>query len=113
MGQAKTRPCGRCFAILKWISRKRFLACSWAELYQTGYLTKASPNENGSPIGLTIPNKEVRKTYEDSIIGWMLERSDTSQASNVIASLLSHNADDAARLLSKHLLESMSFFDYK
>ena len=85
----------------------------WTVLYQTGYLTKASPNENDSTIGLTIPNKEVRMAYEDSIIRWMVERSDTSQAANVIDSLLSHNADEAARLLSKHLLESMSFFDYK
>ena len=85
----------------------------WTILYQTGYLTKASPSEMGSSLELAIPNKEVRKAYEDSIISWMLERSDTSQAANVIDSLLSHDASGTARLLSKHLLESMSFFDYK
>ena len=59
-----------------------------------------------------IPNKEVRKVFESETISWLLDRSDALQATNIIDSLLSHNADEAARLLSKHLLESMSFFDY-
>ena len=84
----------------------------WTILYQTGYLAKKNPSENGEDLELVIPNKEVRKVFESETISWLLDRSDALQATNIIDSLLSHNADEAARLLSKHLLESMSFFDY-
>ena len=84
----------------------------WTILYQTGYLTKKDPDEDGDDLELVIPNKEVRKAYEKEIIEWMVDRSDTSQPDKVIEALLAHDAGKAASLLSKHLLESMSYFNY-
>ena len=84
----------------------------WTVLYQTGYLTKESPEENGSMVRLVIPNKEVRKAYEKMFIEWKIRRCDTTQSGKIIAALLSRNAKEAERLLSQHLFESMSYFNY-
>ncbi len=81
-------------------------------MYQTGYLTKEHKDEKVSAISLKIPNKEVKLAYKDNIIKWMVGKSDKSQASEIIKALLTHNAEKAAELLSKHLLESMSYFNY-
>ena len=84
----------------------------WTVLYQTGYLTKKSPDENGSTITLVIPNKEVKKAYEEKFIEWKVRRSNTTQSGKIIAALLSRDVKEAEKLLSQHLFESMSFFNY-
>ena len=85
----------------------------WTVLYQTGYLTLKSFDDGGDTVRLVIPNKEVRKAFEEKIIDWMVERSDTSHAVDIVNALLAHKPEEAASLLSKHLLESMSYFNYK
>ena len=84
----------------------------WTVLYQTGYLTKVSKEANGPSLELAIPNKEVRQAFQKIIIEWMVERSDKSHAPKIIEALLSRNIDEAASLLSVHLFESMSYFNY-
>jgi len=46
----------------------------WTVLYQTGYLTKDSADDNGSMISLVIPNKEVKKAYEEKFVEWKVGR---------------------------------------
>ena len=48
----------------------------WTVLYQTGYLTKESPDDSGSLLDLVIPNKAIRKAYEDEFVEWKMENSD-------------------------------------
>ncbi len=47
----------------------------WMVLYQTGYLTKESLDDNGSLLRLVIPNKVIKKGFEEKFIEWKVENS--------------------------------------
>ncbi len=84
----------------------------WNVLLQTGYLTRRSTQEKGSEMNLAIPNKEVELFIQDEMINWMIQRADSSQSYQIMDALVHHRGEEAARLLSQHLFESMSFFEY-
>ncbi len=84
----------------------------WSVLYSTGYLTDAKKPE-GRIHRLVIPNKEIRKIYEDRIRSWFRVKvtSDTKRWERFCAAVKSGDAETMQELFNAFLSESISIRD--
>lgn len=84
----------------------------WSVLYSTGYLTDVSKPE-GRIHKLVIPNKEIRKIYEDRIRSWFRIKvtGDTKRWERFCRAIKSGNAEMVQELFNEFLSESISIRD--
>ena len=84
----------------------------WSVLYSTGYLTDAKRPE-GRIHKLVIPNKEIRKIYEDRIRSWfrMKVTGDTSLWERFCKAVKTGDAETIQELFGTFLSESISIRD--
>lgn len=84
----------------------------WSVLYSTGYLTDAAKPE-GRIHKLVIPNKEIRKIYEDRIRSWFRIKvtSDTKRWERFCRAVKSGDAETVQELFGAFLSESISIRD--
>ncbi len=93
----------------------------WSLLYLTGYLTKASEEQieacgrlaDDDKTFLVIPNKEVRKIFTESIASWFTDTMLEMDRRPLFESFWSGDADKLSRLVSRILLNTISYHDYK
>ena len=93
----------------------------WSLLYLTGYLTKATEEqlaacgrvEDGEKTFLVIPNKEVRKIFTESIASWFTDTMLEMDRRPLFESFWNGDADKLSRLVSRILLNTISYHDYK
>lgn len=84
----------------------------WSVLYSTGYLTDAAKPE-GRIHKLVIPNKEIRKIYEDRIRSWFRTKmtGDTKRWERFCRAVKSGDAETVQELFGAFLSESISIRD--
>lgn len=84
----------------------------WSVLYSTGYLTDAEKPE-GRIHRLVIPNREIRKIYEDRIRTWFRRKvtGDTKQWNRFCTAVKCGDADTVEELFNAFLSESISIRD--
>ncbi len=84
----------------------------WSVLYATGYLTDTKKPE-GRLHRLVIPNREVRKIYEDRIRSWfrMKVTGDTKRWECFCTAVKSGDAETVQELFNAFLSESISIRD--
>lgn len=85
----------------------------WNFLFFTGYLKKTSQRLIGEDIymELKIPNREIRKIYNDQIAGWFNEQLKTTSLANIHEALLDMNEQQLEHHLSELLLATISYLD--
>ncbi len=93
----------------------------WSLLYLTGYLTKASEEQfiNCGKISdeektfLVIPNKEVRKIFTETIASWFDESIQKMNRQPLFDAFWGGDGENLSRIISRILLNSISYHDYK
>ena len=93
----------------------------WSLLYLTGYLTKASKEQSEScgrladedKTFLVIPNKEVRKIFTESIASWFTDSMLEMDRRPLFDAFWNGDAEKLSRLVSRILLNTISYHDYK
>ena len=87
----------------------------WNFLFFTGYLKKLSERFDGETIYLTlaIPNTEVKLIYRDTILDWFNQSIKKKDFSALYRGLMQGETDVIGREISKSLMETISFYDYK
>lgn len=88
----------------------------WTLLYHTGYLTRADVQESGEDVAtLTIPNREVRKIFQRRIEDWLGSAAQGTAADErrqMLDALVHKEPERFASLLSKCMMESISYHNY-
>ena len=90
----------------------------WSILYLTGYLTKAKQTNPPQilPKGytaLTIPNKEIKEIYEDTIVGWFQETTQRTDRTTLFHAIWNQNCEKITIELTKLLRKTISYYNYK
>ena len=93
----------------------------WSLLYLTGYLTKATEEQieacgrlmDEDKTFLVIPNKEVRKIFTESIASWFTDSMLEMDRRPLFDAFWNGDADKLSRLVSRILLNTISYHDYK
>ena len=91
----------------------------WTMLYLTGYLTKASldqqeqcgisPDSEMTP--LVIPNKEIRKIFTSTIAAWFKDSVKKADRTALFRTLWDGDAPALTKLLRKQLYTTISYYD--
>lgn len=84
----------------------------WSVLFMTGYLTKADPTENGSTVSLRIPNAEIASIFQDTVAGYFAETVQLSQVESLIDYLWKQDTENASKVFSDLLWQTISYNDY-
>lgn len=87
----------------------------WNFLFFTGYLKKLSERFDGETIYLTlgIPNTEIKMIYRNTILDWFNQSIRKKDFSQMYHALLHQETEILERELSKNLMETISFYDYR
>ena len=87
----------------------------WNFLFFTGYLKKLREfqEEENIYIEMTIPNREVRYIYKNTVLHWFEEKTEKKELSPLYESILNGDAEKMAEILSENLMETISFYDYQ
>ena len=87
----------------------------WNFLYFTGYLKKLSERFDGETVYLTlaIPNTEVKLIYRNTILDWFNQSIKKKDFSALYGGILQKKTGEVEREISKNLMETISFYDYK
>lgn len=87
----------------------------WNFLFFTGYLKKLSERFDGETIYLTlgIPNTEIKMIYRNTILDWFNQSIRKKDFTQMYHALLHQETEILERELSKNLMETISFYDYR
>ncbi len=86
----------------------------WNFLFFTGYLKMSGQRIEGETIYLemTIPNREIKSIYRQSITGWFDQKIADLDKSPLIRALEEGDCQSAAEFISAQLMDTISYFDY-
>ena len=84
----------------------------WSLLYMTGYLTSAE-RPSGENVPLRIPNLEILSTFRKSVQNWFHDVLKDWNRAALFEAVWSHNAEKATEEMSRLLLRTISYHDYK
>ena len=84
----------------------------WSVLLMTGYITKADADEEGETVSLKIPNKEIATIFKDTVISYFNDTTDTETIMPLINAFWESDEEEAGRLLSDCLWNTISYNDY-
>ncbi len=86
----------------------------WNFLFFTGYLKKVSEFLDTDTIylSLAIPNTEIRYIYRHTILEWFQKEVGRMNLSSLYQAILEGNCQLFSDIVSEHLAETISFFDY-
>lgn len=87
----------------------------WNFLFFTGYLKKVSERLEDviTYITLGIPNLEVKYIYQNTILDWFGTQIRQKDLTGIYSALLEKNTQQMEKELSKNLMETISFYDYR
>lgn len=85
----------------------------WNFLFFTGYLKKTGIRMEGDMrmIRLSIPNREIRYIFNNTILGWFREKIKSKNMSGLYQALMQGDSETVQRVLSSLLMESISYMD--
>jgi len=86
----------------------------WSLLLMTGYLTKADPDAEGSPVELRIPNKEISNIFEETVVQYFNDSlaRDRSKQKELMEALWKGDEETASRRMTDILFDTISYHDY-
>ncbi|MBR2728613.1 MAG: AAA family ATPase [Lachnospiraceae bacterium] len=84
----------------------------WSVLLMTGYLTKADPDADEEDVPLKIPNAEISRIFEDTVVKLFTDTLDTGRQRELMSALWSEDTVTASRHLNDFLWDTISFMDY-
>ena len=87
----------------------------WNFLFFTGYLKKVAARleDVTTYITLAIPNQEVKYIYQNTILDWFGTKLRQKNLTGFYEALLQKDTLQLERELSKNLMETISFYDYR
>ncbi|MDD2958217.1 MAG: AAA family ATPase [Lachnospiraceae bacterium] len=86
----------------------------WSLLFMTGYLTQGKDMPVTDNIAsLRIPNEEVKYVFKNAIIDWFEKTVSKIDRSRMFDALWKKDAETAQKEISKLLLKSISYHDFK
>lgn len=87
----------------------------WNFLFFTGYLKKVKERFEIDTVylSMSIPNAEVKYIYKNTITDWFNRKIHQKNFSSFYQALISQDAETIERELSRNLMETISFYDYK
>jgi len=87
----------------------------WNFLFFTGYLKKSSQQLVGenTVMKLEIPNREIRKIYNDKLLEWFNKRVKVEKPRELLNAILEKDAASLEKLLNQKLMDIISFHDTK
>lgn len=87
----------------------------WNFLFFTGYLKKVGEHMQADTIYivLAIPNAEIKYIYRNTIMDWFNRQIRQKDFSALYKALLKKDTSLLEKELSRNLMETVSFFDYK
>lgn len=87
----------------------------WNFLFFTGYLKKLSERFDGEIVYLTlaVPNTEVKLIYRNTILDWFNQSIKKKDFSALYRGFLKRETGVLEREISKKLMETISFYDYR
>ena len=86
----------------------------WNFLFFTGYLKAGNKRMEGENLclELSIPNREIKSIYRQSILTWFEKTMKTTDRSPLIRALEEGDCERAAELISEQLMRTISYYDY-
>lgn len=84
----------------------------WSILFLTGYLT-SDDCDSLDEMTLRIPNKEVAKIYKDTISQWFEDTITALDRKKLLTALWSEDTETLTRQLTRVLVTTISYHDYK
>ena len=86
----------------------------WSLLLMTGYVTKAAAEEpEGELVELRIPNREITDVFEQTVAAWFQETLAKSVQRELLDALWTDNAGRAGELISRLLVRTISYHNYR
>ncbi len=87
----------------------------WNFLFFTGYLRKVKERFEVDTmyLSLAIPNTEIRYLYKNTVMEWFNRKISQQNFSSLYQALINKNAKAIEKELSKNLMETISFYDYR
>lgn len=86
----------------------------WNFLFFTGYLKKAGEEFRNieTYLQLTIPNKEIRYVYKNTVLSWFDQKVTAMDRSALFHAVETSDCEAFSSFITQQLLDSISFFDY-
>ena len=87
----------------------------WNFLFFTGYLKKVEERleDVNTYVTLAIPNIEIKYIYQNTILDWFGVQIKQKDLSGIYKALLQKDTQLLEKELSKNLMETISFYDYR
>lgn len=87
----------------------------WNFLFFTGYLKKVEERleDVNTYVTLAIPNMEIKYIYQNTILDWFGVQIKQKDLSGIYKALLQKDTQLLEKELSKNLMETISFYDYR
>lgn len=87
----------------------------WNFLFFTGYLKKVGERQEDVTtwLELRIPNREVKYIYQNAILDWFEEGVKKKDFTEFYQALLQKDIRTMEREISRNLMETISFYDYR
>lgn len=90
----------------------------WSILYLTGYLTSIPETELPFSLprysaALRIPNKEILEIFEDTVVQWFDESSQSWDRTELFSAVWSGNTEPLTREMTHLLRRTISYHDYR
>lgn len=87
----------------------------WNFLFFTGYLKKTGERFQNRTlyIEMKIPNDEVITIYQNTILDWFQDKIKQKDCTSLYQALLQKDTTTMEREISRNLMETISFYDYR
>ena len=90
----------------------------WSILYLTGYLTRVRDSDLPNPLpdgvsALMIPNAEIKKIFENTVIKWFDDSAKTWNRQELFASVWNGDCEIITNEMNRLLRKTISYHDYK
>ena len=87
----------------------------WNFLFFTGYLKKYEDRQEVRSVyvKMSIPNEEIAYIYENTVLAWFDKKIRKTDVTPLINAIEEGDCEKFGNFLSKQLLETISFYDYK
>ncbi len=87
----------------------------WNFLFFTGYLKKCGERQEGRTLylSMSVPNEEIAYIYENTVLTWFDKKIRKTDLIPLWKAIEEGDCIAFARFLSKQLMDTISFFDYK
>ena len=85
----------------------------WSLFLMTGYLTLAGAYDANEENELRLPNEEIRRLFAASVDEWFSAKVIKSSRKKLFDALWAGDAQTLSEIISQHLFDTISYYDYR